>query len=92
MVQRRVCRLWTADGSLRHPVSVYRHHLEGVGAGLCQLIHASLGLGELVIDGVPRDTSPDPSFAGTLPGGPADGPVIDLTVHTDLGSLEVSRA
>lgn len=56
------------------------------------IVDASLGLGELRIDGVPRDSSPDPSFAGTLPGGPLDGPVIDLTVHTDLGSLEVSRA
>lgn len=56
------------------------------------IVDASLGLGELRVDGVARDTSPDPSFTGTLPGGPTDGPVIDLTVHTDLGSLEVSRA
>lgn len=56
------------------------------------IVDAGVGLGELRIDGVPRDSEPDPSFDGELPGGPIDGPVIDLTLSTDLGSLEVSRA
>jgi len=56
------------------------------------VVDAGVGLGELRLDGVPRDSDPDPAYVGELPGGPLDGPVIDLTLSTDLGSLEVSRA
>jgi phage shock protein PspC (stress-responsive transcriptional regulator) len=55
-------------------------------------LDADVQLGELRIDGVPRTNDASPEFAGTLPGGSDLGPVIDLTVSTTLGSLEVSRA
>jgi predicted membrane protein len=56
------------------------------------VLDADVQLGELRIDGVPRTNDASPEFAGTLPGGSDLGPVIDLTVSTTLGSLEVSRA
>ena len=57
------------------------------------LVDADVELGELLIDGVPRTTDdPSPSFEGALPGGSDLGPVIDLSLSTTLGSLEVSRA
>ncbi len=56
------------------------------------LVDADVQLGELRIDGVARDNDPSPSFEGELPGGPLDGPVIDLTLQSNLGAVEVSRA
>ena len=56
------------------------------------LVDASVGTGDLQLEGVPDTSDPSPSVTTELPGGPATGPVIDLTVHTNLGSLEVSRA
>ena len=56
------------------------------------LVDADVQLGELRIDGVPRTDDPSPEFTGALPGGSELGPVIDLTLTTTLGALEVSRA
>ena len=56
------------------------------------LVDADVQLGELRIDGIPRTDDPSPEFTGSLPGGPELGPVIDLTLTTTLGALEVSRA
>ena len=56
------------------------------------LVDASVGTGELTFDGDPIGGGPSPTFSGELPGGPATGPVLDLTLHTNVGSLEVSRA
>lgn len=56
------------------------------------LVDASVGTGELTLDGDPVGGGPSPTFSGELPGGPANGPVLDLTLHTNVGSLEVSRA
>ncbi len=56
------------------------------------IVDASVGTGDLRIEGLPRESGPSPSIDAELPGGPETGPVIDLTVHTNLGSLEVSRA
>lgn len=56
------------------------------------IVNADTQLGELRIDGVSRSNDPSPSFEGVLPGGPTDGPVLDLTLHTNVGAVEVSRA
>ena len=56
------------------------------------IVDAQAQLGELRIDGVDTSNDPSPSFDGVLPGSPADGPVIDLTLSTNLGAVEVSRA
>ena len=56
------------------------------------LVAASVGLGELTIDGVTIRNDASPTFAGALPGGSPTGPAIDLPVRTNVGSLEVSRA
>jgi phage shock protein PspC (stress-responsive transcriptional regulator) len=56
------------------------------------IVDASVGTGDLTIEGVERQTGPSPSIDTELPDGPATGPVIELTVRTNLGSLEVSRA
>jgi len=56
------------------------------------IVDASVGTGDMTIEGTPRQSGTSPDFEGEIPGGPATGPVIDLTVHTNLGSLEVSRA
>jgi phage shock protein PspC (stress-responsive transcriptional regulator) len=56
------------------------------------IVDADAQLGELRIDGVDRINDPSPSFEGELPGGPATGPILDLTLHTNVGAVEVSRA
>jgi phage shock protein PspC (stress-responsive transcriptional regulator) len=56
------------------------------------LVDADSQLGELRIDGVAKTNDPSPSYEGELPGGPATGPVLDLTLHTNVGAVEVSRA
>ena len=56
------------------------------------LVDASVGTGELTFEGDPVGGGPSPTFSGELPGGPETGPVLDLTLHTNVGSLEVSRA
>jgi phage shock protein PspC (stress-responsive transcriptional regulator) len=56
------------------------------------LLDARVNTGELAIAGLPRQNDPSPSFDGVLPGGSATGPVIELTLLTNVGSLEVSRA
>ena len=56
------------------------------------LVDASVNTGELTFEGDAVGRGPSPSFVGELPGGPATGPVLDLTLHTNVGSLEVSRA
>ncbi len=56
------------------------------------IVDASVGTGDLTVDGVSVGRGPSPSIDVELPGGPATGPVIDLTLHTNVGSLEVSRA
>jgi hypothetical protein len=56
------------------------------------LVDADSQLGELRIEGVERTNDPSPSFEGVLPGGPETGPVLNLTLHTNVGAVEVSRA
>jgi predicted membrane protein len=56
------------------------------------LVEAGTQLGELRIEGVSKSNDPSPAFDGVLPGGPSDGPVIDLNLHTNIGAVEVSRA
>ncbi len=56
------------------------------------MVDASVELGELRVDGARIDSGPSPSFTGELPGSPATGPVLVLTLTTNVGSLEVSRA
>jgi hypothetical protein len=56
------------------------------------IVDASVGTGDLTIEGVRGPTDPSPSIDTVLPGGPDTGPVIELTLHTNVGSLEVSRA
>ena len=63
-----------------------------VPAGVRVLVGATVGAGDLTIEGLPSTNDPSPSVDAELPGGPATGPVIDLTLHTNVGSLEVSRA
>lgn len=56
------------------------------------ILDASVDTGELQIEDTVINGGTSPSFVGELPGGPATGPVLDLTLHTNVGSLEVSRA
>jgi len=56
------------------------------------VVDASVGAGDLTVEGIRNQNGPSPSIDAELPGGPETGPVIELTVHTNLGSLEVSRA
>ena len=63
-----------------------------VPEGVRVLVDATVSTGDLTIEGLPSTNDPSPSVDAELPGGPATGPVIDLTLHTNVGSLEVSRA
>jgi phage shock protein PspC (stress-responsive transcriptional regulator) len=56
------------------------------------LVDAEVGLGNLDVDGLPRQEGDDLSVVAELPDGPTTGPTIELTVRTDVGDLEVSRA
>ncbi len=56
------------------------------------LVDAEVGLGTLDVDGLPREDGDDVSVVAELPDGPLTGPTIELTVRTDVGDLEVSRA
>jgi phage shock protein PspC (stress-responsive transcriptional regulator) len=56
------------------------------------LLDAEVGLGSLDVDGLPLEEGDDLAVATELPGGPTTGPTIELTVRTDVGDLEVSRA
>ena len=56
------------------------------------LVDAEVGLGSLDVDGLPQEDGDDVSIVAELPDGPATGPTIELTVRTDVGDLEVSRA
>jgi phage shock protein PspC (stress-responsive transcriptional regulator) len=56
------------------------------------LVDAEVGLGTLDVDGLPREDGDDVSVVTELPDGPLTGPTIELTVRTDVGNLEVSRA
>lgn len=56
------------------------------------LVDAEVGLGSIDVDGLPREDGDDVSVVAELPGGPLTGPTIELTVRTDVGDLEVSRA
>jgi phage shock protein PspC (stress-responsive transcriptional regulator) len=60
--------------------------------GVRVLVDASVGTGDITIEGLPSTNDPSPSADIELPDGPETGPVIDLTLHTNVGSLEVSRA
>ena len=55
------------------------------------LVDAEVGLGSLSIDGQPRLEGDDLAFDAELPGGLTSGPTIDLSVRSDLGTVEVSR-
>lgn len=55
-------------------------------------VTALVNTGNLSINGVTSDKTRNVSFAGDLPGGPSTGPVLDLTLTTEVGNLEVSRA
>lgn len=56
------------------------------------LVDAQVDLGALEVDGLPREEGQDVAIVSEMPGGPATGPVIDLTARTNVGDLEVSRA
>lgn len=56
------------------------------------LVNAEVGLGSIEVDGLPREDGDDVSVVAELPDGPATGPTIELTIRTDVGDLEVSRA
>lgn len=56
------------------------------------LVDAEVGLGSIDVDGLPREDGDDVSVVAELPDGPLTGPTIELTVRTDVGDLEVSRA
>jgi phage shock protein PspC (stress-responsive transcriptional regulator) len=56
------------------------------------LVDAEVGLGSLDVDGLPREEGDDVSIVTELADGPLTGPIIELTVRTDVGNLEVSRA
>lgn len=56
------------------------------------LVDAEVGLGSIEVDGLPREDGDDVSVVAELPDGPLTGPTIELTVRTDVGDLEVSRA
>lgn len=56
------------------------------------LVDAEVGLGSIDVDGLPVEEGDDVSVVAELPEGPITGPTIELTVRTDVGDLEVSRA
>jgi phage shock protein PspC (stress-responsive transcriptional regulator)/predicted membrane protein len=56
------------------------------------LVDASVDLGNLDVQGLPNQQGQDLAVDATLPGGPLTGPVLDLTLSTTIGNLEVSRA
>jgi phage shock protein PspC (stress-responsive transcriptional regulator) len=56
------------------------------------LVDAEVGLGSIDVEGLPREDGDDVSVVAELPDGPLTGPTIELTVRTDVGDLEVSRA
>jgi phage shock protein PspC (stress-responsive transcriptional regulator) len=56
------------------------------------LLDAEVGLGSLDVEGLPLEEGDDLALVAELPDGPATGPTIELTVRTDVGDLEVSRA
>jgi phage shock protein PspC (stress-responsive transcriptional regulator) len=56
------------------------------------LIDANVDLGNLDVEGLPNQQGQDLSVDSALPGGPVTGPVLDLTLSTTIGNLEVSRA
>lgn len=56
------------------------------------LVDANVDLGNLDVEGLPNQQGQDLGITEALPGGPAIGPVLDLTLSTTIGNLEVSRA
>lgn len=56
------------------------------------LVDASVDLGNLNVEGLPNQQGQDLAVDSALPGGPLTGPVLDLTLSTTIGNLEVSRA